>query len=414
VSLRPSVLFVLLGVLPIASTEAAAQTVTERGFADAALYVFPQDAPNDPVNVVGDALVREEVFVKPAAWIQFAAGLDVRANTHDQVEDEWRIDFTDRGVKRPRLSIRRASATLTRGPLTVDIGKQFIRWGKTDIVTPTDRFAPRDFLNVVDSEFLGVTGVRVAVQAASNTFDVAWVPFFTPSRVPLLNQRWTAVPEAAADIPLVDDTAQLPERSQVGVRWSHVATAFEYALSFFDGLNNLPNIDAAVQTVPPAVLVTRIYPRIRTYGADVAVPTRWFTLKGEAAYFTSSSPRTDEYVLYVAQIERQSGEWVIVGGYAGEAVTARRATLTFAPDRGMTRSIVGRASYTIDPIRSVAFETAVRQTGDGFYAKAEYSQARGQHWRATVMSVVIGGQPDDFLGQYSHNSHVEATLRYSF
>ena len=76
----------------------------------------------------------------------------------------------------------------------------------------------------------------------------------------------------------------------------------------------------------------------------------------------------------------------------------RRAALTFAPDRGLTRSIVGRASYTIDPNRSVAFETAIRQNGDGAYGKAEYSQARGQHWRATLTGALIGGEPTIFSG----------------
>ena len=81
-------------------------------------------------------------------------------NTHDQVEDSWRVDISDRGMLRPRCRSAGSPATLTRGPFTVDVGKQFIRWGKTDIVTPTDRFAPRDFLNVIDTEFLAVTGAR--------------------------------------------------------------------------------------------------------------------------------------------------------------------------------------------------------------------------------------------------------------
>ena len=38
-------------------------------------------------SVVGDLLAREEVFVKPAPWLQFAGGLELRANSHDQVED---------------------------------------------------------------------------------------------------------------------------------------------------------------------------------------------------------------------------------------------------------------------------------------------------------------------------------------
>jgi hypothetical protein len=409
----------------------SAQTLTQRGFVEGSAFLFPQEAPNDSTRAVGDLLVRGEVFFKPAPWMQFAGGLDLRANSHDQVDDRWRLDFADRGLKRPRASIRRLTATFTRGPFTLDAGKQFIRWGKADIINPTDRFAPRDFINVVDTEFLAVTGVHGVVQTGAETFEAVWVPRFTPSRVPLVDQRWTAVSTEAASIPIVDAGSALPEGSETGVRWGHVGAGVEYSVSFFNGFNHLPNINvittfnaelAELAEKPSSagsagsalIVVNRTYPVIRTYGADAAVPTRWFTIKGEAAYFTSSSPVTDEYVLYVLQIERQTGEWVMVAGYAGEAVTAHRAALTFAPDRGMTRSLVGRVSYTIDANRSLAFETAVRQNGDGVYAKAEYSQARGQHWRATMTGAAIAGHSDDFLGQYHRNSHVAVALRYSF
>jgi D-serine dehydratase len=49
------------------------------------------------------------------------------------------------------------------------VGKQFVRWGKADIVTPTDHFAPRDFLGVIDNEFLPVTGVRGVVRFGART-----------------------------------------------------------------------------------------------------------------------------------------------------------------------------------------------------------------------------------------------------
>jgi len=401
-------------VLVASSPTTAAQVVSQRGFIDGSVVLFPQEAPNDPVRVIGDLLARDDVFVKPAPWLQFAGGIDLRANTHDQVEDSWRVDLTDRTIRRPRVAVRRLSATVNRGPLTVDAGKQFIRWGKTDIVTPTDRFAPRDFLNVIDAEFIAVIGVRGVVQVGDETFEGVWLPRFTPSRVPLLDQRWTVVTGEAAELPLVDAGSTLPGGSQAGVRWSHVGAGFEYSLSFFDGFNHLPNIEAAPQPAPLRLEVTRVYPSLRTYGGDAAVPTRWATIKSEAAYFSSSFPGTDEYLLYVVQLERQSGEWAIVAGYAGEVVTTRRTQLTFAPDRGLTKSIVARASYTIGPTRNVGFETAVRQNGDGLYAKAEYSQARGAHWRATVGAVVIAGEADDFLGQYQRNSHVRAVLRYSF
>src|SRR5690349_15719519 len=179
-----------LAIVALAAAPVAAQAVSQRGFADVRGFWFPQDAPNDPANGVVDLLVREEVFAKPSSWLRLSGGVELRANSHDQVDARWRVDFRDRGLLRPAISVRRLAATVSRGPLTVDAGKQFIRWGKTDIVTPTDRFAPRDFLTVVDNEFLGVTAARLNYEKGPNTIEAVWAPRFTPSRIPLIDQRW--------------------------------------------------------------------------------------------------------------------------------------------------------------------------------------------------------------------------------
>ena len=391
-----------------------AQGFSQRGFVDGRLTLFPQDVANDTQNQVADLLVREESFLSVADWLQLAGGVDARVNSHDQVSSSWRPDFSDRGILRPALSIRRLSATLTRGPITLDLGKQFIRWGTTDIVTPTDRFAPRDYLDVVNSEFLPVTGARLTLQAAEDTFEVVWVPLFTPSRLPLLDQRWTPVPAAGALFTISAAPTVFPSRAQAGVRWAHAGSGYEYALMVFDGFNHLPNFVVRPGQGPLELEVVRRYPSLRTYGGDAALPTKWLTAKGEAAYFTSSTVDADEYVLYVIQLERQTGEWLITGGYAGEIVTRRRTVASFAPDRGLTRSLIARASYTLSPSRSLTVEGAVRQNGEGVYAKGEYSWVRGQHWRTTVMGVVLAGKASDFIGQYQRNSHAGISLRYSF
>jgi hypothetical protein len=46
--------------------------------------------------------------------------------------------------------------------------------------------------------------------------------------------------------------------------------------------------------------------------------------------------------------------------------------------------------------------------------KVEYSQAFGQHWRATAGIAVVRGDMNDFLGQYRRNSHGILRVRYSF
>lgn len=398
-----------------AGASAQAQTFSYRGFTEVRATGYPQTTPKDDDRIAVEGRIRFEPAVKPVQWLTVSLSTDARVDNLEQVERRWRIDFRDRGLQRPALLVRQASATFRKGGITADAGKQFIRWGKADILTPTDRFAPRDFLEVTDNEFLAVTGVRVQYQKRGHTFDAVWVPLFTPSRIPLLNRRWAATPQTAVPVSFVDLPSVFPHRSQLGVRWNVVSAGYEFSLSYFDGFNHLPQLATFPLSSMPAIAVQRSYSPLRMAGADAAIPLRWVTVKGEAASLTATrGALADSVVLYVVQLERQAGELSLVGGYAGEVVTARRSSFIFAPDRGLARTFLGRADYTIDTHRSLAFEAAVRQTGKGVWIKGEYSQAAGAHWRTTVAGTVIGGREEDFFGQYRRNSHLLATLRYSF
>ncbi len=399
--------------LACAAWPAAAQRYSQRGFFETVTTLYPQAAPNDSGHVVAEGLLRWEGSYQAMPSLKLQAAFDARTDTHHQVERTARLDLQDRSMQRPAFSLRQLSAVWHRGPVTVEAGKQFIRWGKADILNPTDRFAPRDYLNVAHSDFLGVMGGRVTYESGPNTVDLVVVPRFTPSRTPLLDQRWVVFP-AVGQIPVQDAGSRIPGRTQFGARWNHNSTGYEYSLVFYDGFHHLPLLDGRFSFQPPAVLLERYHPSLRLYGGDAAVPLRWFTLKSEGAWFTSRTVSADEYILYVVQLERTVGEWTLVGGYAGEVVTKRRNPFGFAPDRGMARSFLGRAQYTIDARRSLAFEAAVRQTGEGTWLKSEYSQQMGKSWRVTAGFTWIRGEMTDFLGQYKRNSFGFVALRYSF
>jgi hypothetical protein len=175
----------------------------------------------------------------------------------------------------------------------------------------------------------------------------------------------------------------------------------------------LPLIRATA--LPDGVGLQRYYPRLQLYGLDAAVPTRWLNVKGEAAYFTTRGAQTDEYLLYVIQLERQQGEWIFVGGYAGEYLTAPAPDrLQFSPERGFAKSFLGTAQYTINPVSNLAISGVARQNGDGTWLRFEYSRTYGRHWRATAGLTWIRGDAADFLGQYHRNSYASLALRYSF
>jgi hypothetical protein len=389
------------------------QDFRQRGYFETRTLAYPQTGSNDSGHAVNETVLRWEASYRPAAWITFSGAFDARTDSHRQVARTGNVDTNGQTIQRPALSLRRMSATLHRGKFTVEAGRQFIGWGKTDLLNPTDRFAPKDYLSsVVDTDFLGVAAVRVTYESGGDTIDAVWQPFFTPSRTPLLRQRWTPLPPLAAGIALTDGGAHYPGGSQQGIRWNHIARGYEYSLSFFDGFQSLPSL-AAGQGSPVEVVLTRTYPRLRLYGGDFAMPLSWFTVKSEAAYLASPTPGAEEYVLYVLQLERVVGEWSFVGGYAGGVTTRSPANpLQFAADRGIARSFLGRAGLTIDANRSMAVEAAIRAAGS--FVRFEYSQATGQHWRTTAGVAWIRGDRQDFLGQYRRNSYASLAIRYSF
>ena len=391
-----------------------AQNFEQRGFIENQALFYPQDAVNDSGRIVNQDLLRWEGSYKTGDWFKLAASVDARTDSHRQVARTLQFDADDRSILRPALSLRQWSATFHKSFVTAEFGRQFIRWGKTDILTPTDRFAPKDYLSsVVDSDFLGVVAARVTLTHKDDSLDLVWQPWFTPARTPLLNQRWTVPPPEAATIPLVDDGASYPGGSQIGTRWNHVTSGYEYSLSYYRGHDYFPLLDAALDPATLRLHAQRFYPEIAMYGGDTAIQLPWVTVKGEAGYFTSSTLGAQDYVLYVVQVERQIKEWSLVGGYAGDAKTGGTAApAQFAPDRGFARSLIGRAALTIDVNRSMTLETAVRAAGS--FLRAEYSQTFGQHWRITPGFAWIRGDMTDFLGEYRRNSYATLAVRYSF
>ena len=207
-----------------ASLPSSAQRVTQRGSIEATGIAYPLESSFGGQRWIGEALFRQEASWRPVQWLSLAGAFDARAATNDYVDRSWSIDWSDRGLKRPALAVRRLSVAAHRGGLTFEAGKQFVRWGKADILNPTDRFAPRDLLEVVDNEVLAVTAARLTYEHGADTLDLVVSPRLTPSRLPLTGDRWFpsvaavappgSLPPGAAAWPVVVVGSEFPTRPQ--------------------------------------------------------------------------------------------------------------------------------------------------------------------------------------------------------
>src|SRR5262249_55567523 len=111
-----------------------AQNFEQRGYLETSGAFYPQTAPNDSGQAAGYGILRWEPSYKFPPWLKLSASFDAQIDSHRQVERAWRLDADDRSILRPAFSLRRLSATLHKGKFTVELGRQFIRWGKADIL----------------------------------------------------------------------------------------------------------------------------------------------------------------------------------------------------------------------------------------------------------------------------------------
>ncbi len=191
----------------------------------------------------------------------------------DETTQDADFAFWDRTTERPMLAIRRLTFTFARGPISIEAGKQFMRWGQTDILAPTDRFAPRDYLTVPSNELLAVTAARShrcrqgafargGLHAAADAEPHA-DPHASLDRSGGRNRRLRIRADAARRRRQVSEPiAVRPALEPRGP----LVRALDRVLP---GFNSLPLLPVALNPRTGTIDVRREYPAIQVWGGDI-------------------------------------------------------------------------------------------------------------------------------------------------
>jgi len=156
------------------------------------------------------------------------------------------------------------------------LGQQFIFWGRTDWVNPTDNINPWDYEHI-SSE---IEDYRIPVVAARGNFylgpvklQAVGVPFFTPDKIPL-----------QADF--INTPAKKLSNSEYGLRLSSYLGTLDYSFSYFHGYDGTPAMFANYLAMPPEPpTIYAKYLPIDVYGFDFVTTLGAWAIKGESAYF---------------------------------------------------------------------------------------------------------------------------------
>jgi len=175
--------------------------------------------------------------------------------------------------------------------LDLRLGKQFVFWGKTDWVNPTDNITPWDYVNIaseIEDYRIAVTALRANFYFGSLSFEAVAVPFFTPHKMDF------HFPDTMGAFTTQVKPSQLPGSSlgnaELGVRLSHTFAGVDWSVSYFKGFDKYPTFvfrPLFVNRTPTSMEITPSHKALQVFGGDFSTAKGRFLFKGEGAYFAT-------------------------------------------------------------------------------------------------------------------------------
>ncbi len=437
--MRASWLPWICAVLSLVPRQALGQKSWEYGgFLQGSAQVYARK-PNPPDAYAGGTahfqLWSRAVINSRLSW---RGTFDLRLDSHRDVDRRQWVDLTQRGLRQPAGAVSEFYLDMKLNHVDLRLGKQQIRWGRADGFNPTDNLIPYDYLDTFSDERLAVPALKADAYVASAHFEAAWVPFYTPTRLPLLGQRWfphlpstlplpLAPGAAPADVQLtyIDRGGRYPARTfgdaQWGVRYNQNVPRAEFSLSYFDGFDDIPFFRADVTPLSSTsgplgaqVSLSREYYRVRVVGADFASEFGPFGIRGETAYFDQTDPNNLDHMLFVIGLDKTWGDWFAIVQYAGQKINGRVQNAAIFPDLGLRSTMIFRVERTLGPSRSLEIKGALRLLDGDFFVQPLYSIALSNNWRLKLGASIFAGAKDSYLGQFRDNSRLNLQLIYTF
>lgn len=203
--------------------------------------------------------------------------------------------------------------------LALRVGRQVVSWGKADDIQITDIICPKDESNFVAGDYnesrLGIDAVRLSLLTEKMQFDAFFIPFFTPSILPLAKGnplKAIMLPDRVDGITIntpqsyrdLEHPSKHISNSEYAFRASAYTSIADVSFYYFYGWDDIPffkysaNIDENSDF--ESITVSGKYNRMMMIGLDAAIPIGDLVIRLEEAYFpkrhfqTSSEYQTEE------------------------------------------------------------------------------------------------------------------------
>ncbi|MDZ7859193.1 MAG: DUF1302 family protein [Candidatus Krumholzibacteriota bacterium] len=336
--------------------------------------------------------------------------------------------------KEQETGLRQAYMDIYFKSIDLRIGKQQIIWGKADGVFITDIISPKDMSEFLLPDFeeirMGVTAVKADYYRGNQTFEVVWLPVFTPTRLPDESSIWS--PEIQFPMTPQFDYSQQKvtgslENSEWFIKYSALTSAIDYELMAGYAWDDDPTMHIEKDIDPETMQLTGLtvipqHHRLTIAGGSLSSTLGPVVLRGEGAfysgkYFNSADPEASRgvaeknYLHYLAGLDYTLMGINISGQFIQESI------LDYDPMIGRdefenTVTLLLREDFLRETLTLELFYYIGLNNNDALIRPSIYYDLYDGFELLAGANLFIG--EEGRFGQYDENDMVYAKLKYSF
>jgi Protein of unknown function (DUF1302) len=357
-----------------------------------------------------------------------------------------------------RLRLHESSFLWATDRYEIKLGKQIVRWGKTDQVSPVDNLNPQDgrqfILRELEDRKIPILMLRGRAFVDKLTFEGVYIPWFEPALIDYFDSDWAVYRQIREDIrdgPLPSalqsyllgrrvhqcEPAKTLHNSEFGGRVTASLSGWDVGLSYLYGWEDAPffasfpiknlqldggfssenllNALEGTELIDEPIRVE--HRRQRVIGAEFETTVGQVGLRGEAAYFDHVSFLTNELTSvrrpvfhYVLGVDYSSpSEWYANLQWSHQIISGHDARILYF-DRHDT-ALLGELNQIFWRGQFKVGVKANYNLGNGsFYLRPEVEL---KYFKNIETNLFEGGNGSLF-GLYDHNDQVFSRFKYFF
>jgi len=339
--------------------------------------------------------------------------------------------YIDRDLE---IGLREAYLDIYFDSIDIRMGKQQIIWGKGDGVFITDIVSPKDLREFLLPDFdeirTGITALKADYYLGDNTFEVVWIPVFTPTQMPGENSMWRLTPDFPIQPTFNYSQKEIKgnlENSEIFIRYSALTSLVDFEIMGGYMWDDDP-IMHVTKAVDPnthqlsSLIVTPRHHRLSLAGGSFSATLGGFVVRGEGAYyggkyFSSNDPSLADgvvekdylhyllgvdYALWDIRLSAQFIQQTILDHDDQIANDEFESTMTFLAGKDFLRETLHVELFSYIGLNN---EDALIRP------KITYDLADG--FEILLGANVFVGHEGNF-GQYNDNDMIYSKVKYSF